>query len=53
MSNYIDGQELGSILSTTYYSKVPELLIELANQRGGDDNITVVVVYLANHAQTP
>ena len=50
MSNYIDGAELGGILSTTYYCKVPELLCELANQRGGDDNITVLVVYLANHA---
>ncbi|MCC6996440.1 MAG: serine/threonine-protein phosphatase [Deltaproteobacteria bacterium] len=50
MSNYIDGAELGGILSTTYYCKVPELLCELANQRGGDDNITVVVIYLANHA---
>lgn len=49
MSNYIDGAELGGILSTTYYCKVPELLCELANQRGGDDNITVVVIYLANH----
>jgi serine/threonine protein phosphatase PrpC len=27
---------------------VPQFLIDLANERGGDDNITVVVVYVGN-----
>jgi serine/threonine protein phosphatase PrpC len=48
MSNYTDKEELGRILSSTYYRKVPQLLVDLANDRGGDDNITVVVVYVAN-----
>jgi protein phosphatase len=48
MSNYVDNDELGRILATTYYRKIPRLLVELANDRGGDDNITVVVVYAAN-----
>jgi protein phosphatase len=48
MSNYVDREELARILSSTYYRKVPQLLVDLANDRGGDDNITVVVVYVAN-----
>jgi protein phosphatase len=47
-SNYVEAEELARIMSTTYYSKVPGLLVDLANDRGGDDNITVVLVYAAN-----
>jgi protein phosphatase len=50
MSNFVDTEELGRILLTTWYSKVPQLLVDLANDRGGDDNITVVLVYVANDA---
>jgi protein phosphatase len=48
MSNYFETQEIGRILQATYYRRVPQLLIDLANDRGGDDNITVVLVYVAN-----
>jgi protein phosphatase len=48
MSNYIENEEIGRILQATYYRKVPQLLVDLANDRGGDDNITVVLVYIAN-----
>ena len=30
--------------------EVPRLLVETANDRGGDDNITVVLVHVANDA---
>jgi serine/threonine protein phosphatase PrpC len=50
MSNHIATGELGRIVTTTYYSKIPQLLVDLANDRGGDDNITVVLVYAANDA---
>jgi len=36
------------LLSATWYRKVPQLLVGIANDRGGDDNITVVLVYVAN-----
>jgi protein phosphatase len=52
MSNYVEPEELGRVLATTYYRKVPQLLVDLANDRGGDDNITVVLVYIANDATT-
>jgi len=48
LSNYVDADELGQILTTSYYGRTPRMLVDLANERGGDDNITVVVVYVAN-----
>jgi protein phosphatase len=48
LSNYVDEDELARLLSTHYYSHLPGILVELANERGGDDNITVILVYVAN-----
>jgi protein phosphatase len=48
LSNYVEGDELARILTTRFYRDVPRLLVELANDRGGDDNITVVLVHVAN-----
>jgi protein phosphatase len=48
MSNYVENDELERILTTTWYRRAPRLLIDIANDRGGDDNITVVLVYAAN-----
>lgn len=53
MSNYIDNDELERLLSTTWYRRAPQLLIDLANERGGDDNITVVVIYIGNDRSEP
>jgi protein phosphatase len=50
MSNYVENDELERILATTWFRRAPQLLIDLANDRGGDDNITVVVVFAANDA---
>ncbi|HUH01197.1 MAG TPA: PP2C family serine/threonine-protein phosphatase [Kofleriaceae bacterium] len=50
MSNYIENDELERLLAATWYRRAPQLLIDLANERGGDDNITVVVVYIGNDA---
>ena len=48
MSNYVEHGELERIVAMTWYRKLPATLIELANGRGGDDNITVVVGLVAN-----
>jgi protein phosphatase len=50
MSNYIENDELERLLAATWYRRAPQLLIDLANERGGDDNITVVVIYIGNDA---
>jgi serine/threonine protein phosphatase PrpC len=38
-------------MSRQLYSDAPRILIDLANARGGDDNITVVIIHLANDAE--
>ena len=48
MSNYIEHGELERIVAMTWYRRLPQQLIELANDRGGDDNITVVVGLVSN-----
>jgi protein phosphatase len=48
LSNYLDENDLAQVLGSCFYGEAGPLLVDLANQRGGDDNITVVVVYLAN-----
>jgi protein phosphatase len=48
MSNYIEHGELERIVAMTWYRSLPQRLIELANDRGGDDNITVVVGLVSN-----
>jgi protein phosphatase len=50
MSNYVEHGELERILSTTWYRRAPQYLIDLANSRGGDDNITVIVICVAYDA---
>lgn len=50
MSNYVENREIERLLRTTWHRRVPQLLVDLANQRGGDDNITVVLVQAANDA---
>jgi protein phosphatase len=50
LSNYLEGDELARVLQSRFYRDVPRLLIDLANDRGGDDNVTVVVIHVANDA---
>lgn len=50
MSNYVENNELEQILIETWCRRAPQALIDVANERGGDDNITVVVVHVANDA---
>jgi len=50
LSNYLEGDELARILQARFYRDIPRLLVDLANDRGGDDNVTVVVIHVANDA---
>lgn len=49
MSNHIEHHEIEAVLASTWFRRAPKRLIDMANERGGDDNITVVVVHVANH----
>jgi protein phosphatase len=44
LSNLVDNAEIGEHLVKYKLDEVPTRLIELGNERGGDDNITVVAV---------
>jgi serine/threonine protein phosphatase PrpC len=48
LSNYFSVEEIGRILAGQFYGEAGRALVEIANERGGDDNITCVVVYVAN-----
>lgn len=48
LSNYLEESDLCEVLSQHVYREAPQLLVDLANARGGDDNITVVLIHLAN-----
>ncbi len=46
LTNSIEHHELEEVLKTTWYSRAPQALVDMANQRGGDDNITVMTTYV-------
>jgi serine/threonine protein phosphatase PrpC len=48
LSNYLTEAQLRGYLIRGYYSEVPRRLVETAKALGGEDNVTVVVVYVAN-----
>jgi protein phosphatase len=48
LSNYIPVEEIGQILTTDFYRDAPRTLIAMANDRGGDDNVTCVCVHVGN-----
>jgi len=48
MSNYVDGEEIAMLARDHWYSDLPQLCTDLANKRGGDDNITVMVALACN-----
>ena len=46
LSNLVDDQEILDVVSAAPLETAPERLVDLANERGGDDNITVIVVHV-------
>lgn len=48
LSNYLGADEIGQVLTGCYYGEAPRVFVDAANERGGDDNITCVVVYAGN-----
>jgi protein phosphatase len=52
LSNQVTDQEIGAIVSVLPPAEASRLLMQLANLRGGPDNITVVVVHIRGE-ETP
>jgi protein phosphatase len=48
LSNYFEVDELAQLARDHYYSDLPKVFVELALERGGDDNATAVVVMASN-----
>ena len=44
LSNLVDDRTIRDIVRTLPLGEVPQRLVELANEAGGDDNITVIAV---------
>lgn len=44
LANLVDDVEIGMAMATLSVDEVPSNMVSLANQRGGDDNITVICV---------
>ena len=44
LSNLVEDEEILDVVSATPIEQAPRRLIDLANERGGDDNITVIVI---------
>ncbi|MBU1240998.1 SpoIIE family protein phosphatase, partial [Myxococcota bacterium] len=47
LSNHFSRQELERLFRYTFYSRLPDLLIDTALSRGGEDNITLIICYVA------
>lgn len=47
LANLVDDKEIREVVQKHKLEEAPKKLIELANERGGDDNITVIVVKVA------
>jgi serine/threonine protein phosphatase PrpC len=51
LSNYLSVEELGQVLTSHFYRDVAAVFVDMANDRGGDDNVTCLVVYAGNEQQ--
>ena len=43
LTGHVNDKTLEEVLDTTFYAKAVHVLVDMANARGGEDNITVVV----------
>ena len=48
LCNLVTDPEICDVVNENFLHRVPEILIDLANSRGGDDNCTVVVTFVAD-----
>ena len=48
LSNYLEIDELNETVTDNFYADVPQIVTDVALERGGDDNITVIVVAASN-----
>ena len=44
LSNFVSGEQLCDVVTENKFDKCPSILVDLANNAGGSDNITVVMI---------
>ncbi len=50
LTGHLNDQEIHSIMTGNFLHELPSRLIDLANARGGEDNITVVLSYVGDES---
>jgi PPM family protein phosphatase len=53
LTGHVKDFEINEIINSNYLHEVPGRLIALANERGGEDNITVVLMYVPDENHPP
>lgn len=53
LTGHVTDEEIGAITSELTPQQASRLLVDLANCRGGADNVTVIVIHVENIAQAP
>lgn len=48
LTNYVSKDEISNIIKNNTLGETPEIFVNLANKRGGSDNITVAVIEIEN-----
>ena len=48
LANLVDDNEIRQVISSSEFKEAPKKLVDLANERGGDDNITCIVVRIVD-----
>lgn len=48
LTTVVRDDEIADVLAARFYEDAPEALVKMACDRGGEDNVTVVVAYAAN-----
>lgn len=48
LTTLVADQEIHNVIADSYLHEAPALLVDLANHRGGDDNSTIILVYICN-----
>ncbi len=48
LANLVEDDEIRELVHRHPFAELPKRLVDLANERGGDDNITVIVVQTSN-----
>jgi protein phosphatase len=51
LCNLVTDLEMNDAVHDNFLHRAPEILVDMANSRGGDDNITVVLTYVVDDAE--